>query len=97
MSPMSSLALLLVSQFVTASMSLGPRIASIALPAILLMEVLGAILATFAIYRAGESSREPHGGLEGEPWMTPVLPDVTPPATRPTPCRRWSPSASRGR
>ncbi|WP_395055472.1 cation:proton antiporter [Polaromonas sp.] len=57
MSPMSSVALLLVSQFVAASASLGPRIASIALPAILLMEVLGAILATFAIYRAGESSK----------------------------------------
>jgi Kef-type K+ transport system membrane component KefB len=57
MSPMSSVALLLVSQFVAASASLGPRIASVALPAILLMEVLGAILATFAIYRAGESSR----------------------------------------
>ena len=57
MSPMSSVTLLLVSQFVTASGSIGPRIASIALPAILLMEVLGAILATFAIYRAGENSR----------------------------------------
>jgi Kef-type K+ transport system membrane component KefB len=56
MSPMSSVALLLVSQFVASSLTLGPRIASIALPAILLMEVLGAILATFAIYRAGESS-----------------------------------------
>ncbi len=57
MSPMSSVALLLVSQFVAASSSLGPRIASIALPAILLMEVLGAVMATVAIYRAGESSR----------------------------------------
>jgi Kef-type K+ transport system membrane component KefB len=57
MSPMSSVALLLVSQFVAASLTLGPRIASIALPAILLMEVVGAIVATFAIYRAGESSR----------------------------------------
>ncbi len=56
MSPMSSVALLLVSQFVASSLTLGPLIASIALPAILLMEVLGAILATFAIYRAGESS-----------------------------------------
>jgi hypothetical protein len=37
-------------------LTLGPSIASIALPAILLMEVLGAIIATFAIYRAGESS-----------------------------------------
>jgi Kef-type K+ transport system membrane component KefB len=57
MSPMSSVALLLVSQFVAASLTLGPRIASIAMPAILLMEVVGAIVATYAIYRAGESSR----------------------------------------
>lgn len=55
MSPMSSIALLLVSQFVNSSLTLGPRIASIALPAILLMEILGAIIATFAIYEAGES------------------------------------------
>lgn len=57
MSPMSSVAMLLVSQFMSSSLTLGPRIASIAMPAILLMEVLGAIIATFAIYRAGESSR----------------------------------------
>ncbi|AEG94709.1 cation:proton antiporter [Ramlibacter tataouinensis] len=57
MSPMSSVALLLVSQFVASSLELGPRIASIALPSILLMEVLGAIITTFAIYRAGESLR----------------------------------------
>lgn len=55
MTPMSSIALLMVSQFVASSITLGPRIASIALPAILLMEILGAIIATFAIYRAGES------------------------------------------
>ena len=66
MSPMSSVALLLVSQFVAASGSIGPRIASIALPAILLMEVLGAILATFAIYRAGENSRP----WTHKPWQT---------------------------
>ena len=60
---MSSIALLLVSQFVASSVSLGPRIASIALPAILLMEILGAIIATFSIYRAGESLKpwEPQG------------------------------------
>ena len=57
MSPMSSVVLLLVSQYVAASTSLGPQIASIALPTILTMEILGAILATVAIYRAGESSR----------------------------------------
>ncbi|MRD48558.1 sodium:proton exchanger [Caenimonas koreensis DSM 17982] len=58
MSPMSSVALLLVSQFVATLPEQGPRIASIALPAILLMEVVGAIITTFAIYRAGESSRQ---------------------------------------
>ena len=57
MSPMSSVALLLVSQYVAASSALGPQIASIALPTILTMEILGAMLATVAIYRAGESSR----------------------------------------
>ena len=57
MSPMSSIALLLVSQFVASSMTIGPRIASIALPAILMMEILGAIIATFAVYRAGESAK----------------------------------------
>ncbi|MFD0668085.1 cation:proton antiporter [Ramlibacter sp. MAHUQ-53] len=58
MSPMASVALLLVSEFAAASPSLGPPVASVALPAILLMEVVGAIVATFAIYRAGETSRE---------------------------------------
>jgi Kef-type K+ transport system membrane component KefB len=57
MSPMSSVALLLVSQFAAAAGALGRQIASVALPAILLMEVLGAVLATVAIYRAGESSK----------------------------------------
>ena len=56
MSPMSSVALLLVSQFAATTPAL-PLIARIALPAILLMEVLGAILATFAVHRTGESSR----------------------------------------
>ena len=60
MTPMSSVALLLVSQFINASPVLGKQIASVALPAILLMEVLGAVLATLAIYRARESSR---------PWL----------------------------
>ena len=63
MAPMSSIALLLVSQFVTASITLGPRVASIALPAILLMEILGAVIATFAIYRSGEGHR-PTGAPE---------------------------------
>ncbi len=60
MAPMSSVALLLVSQFVSAAPALGRQIAGVALPAILLMEVLGAVLATVAIHRAGESSK---------PWL----------------------------
>src|SRR3989338_7339003 len=57
MTPMSSIALLIASQFVLASPSTGHVIAGVALPAILLMEVLGAVIATVAIYRAGESSK----------------------------------------
>lgn len=66
MSPMSSVALLIASQFVVASPTLGSTIASVALPAILLMEMLGAVIATLAIYRAGESSK---------PWV-PVPPPL---------------------
>ncbi len=57
MSPLSSIALLIASAFVTASPLLGAMITQVALPAILLMEVLGAVLATIAIHGAGESSR----------------------------------------
>jgi Kef-type K+ transport system membrane component KefB len=62
MCPMSSIALLLVSQLMSASMGVGSRIASIVLPAILMMEILGAIIATFSIYEAGESAK---------PWEAP--------------------------
>ncbi len=66
MCPLSSIALLLTSQFVAASPRLGARISAIALPTILVMEVIGAVIATFALYRAGESSKPwapmvPHG------------------------------------
>jgi Kef-type K+ transport system membrane component KefB len=57
MLPMSSVALLLVSTFMLASPLLGKQIASIALPVILLMELLGAVLASVAIRRAGENSQ----------------------------------------
>ncbi|MGR4868887.1 cation:proton antiporter [Variovorax sp. LARHSF232] len=60
MSPLSAVALLLASNFVTASPRWGPMITQIALPAILLMEVLGAVLATVAIHAASESS---------QPWL----------------------------
>ncbi|MDM0039681.1 cation:proton antiporter [Variovorax sp. J22G21] len=56
MSPLSSIALLIASNFVTASPLLGAMITQTALPAILLMEVAGAVLATIAIHAAGESS-----------------------------------------
>jgi Kef-type K+ transport system membrane component KefB len=56
MAPMSSVSLLMVSQFAITSPTLGPSITSIALPAILLMEVLGAVVATFALHRARETS-----------------------------------------
>lgn len=71
MSPMSSVALLLVSQFAAASGATGRQIASVALPAILLMEVLGAVLATVAIYRSGESSK-PWAPLTRSPSTGPV-------------------------
>jgi Sodium/hydrogen exchanger family len=59
MTPMSSVVLLMVSQYVSASGRLGGQVAAIALPVVLAMELLGAMLATAVIYRAGESSR-PH-------------------------------------
>jgi Kef-type K+ transport system membrane component KefB len=68
MSPLSSIALLIASAFVTASPLLGAMITQIALPTILLMEVLGAVIATAAIHGAGESSRpwtpEAFGSME---------------------------------
>ena len=56
MSPLSSIALLIASNFATASPLLGTMITQVALPSILLMELLGAVLATVAIHAAGESS-----------------------------------------
>ncbi|WP_404300746.1 cation:proton antiporter [Alicycliphilus denitrificans] len=60
MTPMSAIALLVASQFMQAPSATGELIARIALPAILVMELLGAVIAAFAIYRAGESSK---------PWL----------------------------
>ena len=67
MSPMSSVALLLVSQYVAASVAIGAQVAMVALPAILLMEMLGAVLATVALYRAGECSRPWAPRVRGTP------------------------------
>ncbi|KQP18797.1 cation:proton antiporter [Pseudorhodoferax sp. Leaf267] len=57
MLPMSSIALLLASQFARSSSAHGTVITGVALPAILLMEVVGAFAATVALHRAGESTR----------------------------------------
>ncbi|MEO8248834.1 MAG: cation:proton antiporter [Burkholderiales bacterium] len=57
MAPMSSVALLLASQFATTSPTIGAAAADIALPAILVTEVLGAVLAAYALYRAGEGGK----------------------------------------
>jgi Kef-type K+ transport system membrane component KefB len=56
LAPMSSVALLMVAQFTTTSPEVVPGITGITLPAILLMEVLGAMLATFALHQARETS-----------------------------------------
>jgi Kef-type K+ transport system membrane component KefB len=68
MSPLSSIALLIASNFASASPLLGAMVTQIALPAILLMEVLGAVLATVAIHASGESLKpwtpEAFGGPE---------------------------------
>ena len=68
MAPLSSIALLIASNFATASPLLGAMITQIALPAILLMEILGAVLATVAIHLSGESSR---------PWTPEAFRDTT--------------------
>lgn len=53
--PMSAVALLLTSQFVVASHSVGSQVADIALPVILVTELLGAMLLAVALRRAGEA------------------------------------------
>ena len=57
--PMSAVALLLVSQFVEFAPHIGQPVAAIALPLILFMEVLGALMAVLALQRAGEAGRSP--------------------------------------
>lgn len=57
MGPMSAVALLLVSQFAQFAPTLGLEIAAIALPLILFLEVLGALMSSAALQRAGEASQ----------------------------------------
>jgi len=57
--PMSTVALLLVSQFAEFAPRIGEQVAALALPLILFMEVLGALMAMLALQRAGEAGRPP--------------------------------------
>lgn len=59
MAPMSAVALLITSQFAQATPEAAQAIAGTALPAILLLELLGAVLATVALRRAGEGAVQP--------------------------------------
>lgn len=88
MAPMSAVALLITSQFAQAAPEAGQLIASIALPAILLMELTGAVLATTALYRAGEGSgwmglrrTGPVAAPTPKPPATPMPPPPRPPAS----------------
>ncbi|MDR1968014.1 MAG: cation:proton antiporter [Burkholderiaceae bacterium] len=72
MLPMSSVALLLTSHFVAASHTIGAQVAAIALPMILMTELLGAVLAALALYRAGEAYRPRRGASSA---FAPVRPD----------------------
>lgn len=56
MTPMSAVALLITSQFAQSAPEAAQAIAGTALPAILLLELLGAVLATLALRRAGEGT-----------------------------------------
>lgn len=55
--PMSAVALLLVSQFTIFAPEIGSEVATVALPLILFMEVLGALMAVLALQRTGEAGR----------------------------------------
>ena len=57
MAPMSSVALLIASQFVAAAPDSGQMISRVARPMILMMEVFGAVLASLAFHRARESAK----------------------------------------
>jgi len=60
LSPMSSIALLIASQYAQVPGAAARQMTGIALPTILAMELLGAVIATVAVHRAGEASR---------PWL----------------------------
>ncbi|MDO5654388.1 MAG: cation:proton antiporter [Brachymonas sp.] len=59
MVPMSSVELLLTSQFVAASPNIGFQVAAVALPTILITELFGAALVAWLLSRAGEAGAPP--------------------------------------
>ena len=71
MVPMSAVALLLTSQFVAGAPGIGVRVAAIALPVILVTELIGAALVSLALYRSGEAAK---------PWRSAPGTPVDPPA-----------------
>ncbi len=77
MVPMSSVALLLTSQFVAGAPTIGNKVAAIALPVILVTELVGAALVSLALYRSGEAAK---------PWRSAsnVPPEPPPEADTPT-------------
>ncbi len=66
LSPMSSIALLIASQYAQVPGAAARRMTGIALPTILALELLGAVVATVALYRAGEASRPWRPRLRGQ-------------------------------
>ncbi len=74
--PTSAVALLLTSQFVAAVPTVGTPVAAIALPVILLTELLGAALVGLALVRTREAPAPRR-------WREPAPADTTPPETRP--------------
>ena len=67
MAPMSAVALLLASRFAQGEGQLADTVAAIALPTIVLMELLGAIVATVALRHAGEVPPHQHLPHDGGP------------------------------
>ncbi|MCA0326457.1 MAG: cation:proton antiporter [Proteobacteria bacterium] len=71
MVPMSSVALLLTSQFSAASQNIGAQVAAIALPVILCTELLGAVLVSVALVHTGEAVRPWRPGARPHPDARP--------------------------
>lgn len=71
LTPMSAIALLLLSQFAEFAPALGAQLAAVALPLILLLEVLGALAAAYALRRADEVGPAHASPNRQEPDTTP--------------------------